>query len=153
MSDSFLPYYNRELAALRKLAGGFADANPKVAGRLRLAADKVDDPLVERLLEGVAFLSARAQQRLDDEFPEITDALLDVLYPHALAPVPSAAIVQFAAQPELRVPITVPAGTALETDPVRGEPCRFRTTADAVLWPVRIESVRLTGLPLAAPAY
>jgi type VI secretion system protein ImpG len=153
MSDSLLPYYNRELDALRRLAGEFAEAHPKVAGRLRLTADKVDDPLVERLLEGVAFLSARAQQRLDDEFPEISDALLSVLFPHALAPVPSAAIVQFAAQGELKVPVTVPPGTAIETDPIRGEPCRFRTTAAATLWPVRIESVKLTGLPLAAPAF
>jgi type VI secretion system protein ImpG len=153
MSDTFLPYYNRELGALRGLAGEFADAHPKIAGRLRLSPDTVDDPHVARLLESVAFLSARAQQRLDDEFPEITDALLGVLYPHYLAPVPSAAIVQFACQPELRVPVSVPSGTAVETDPIRGEPCRFRTVYDTTLWPVEIESVRLTGLPLAAPAH
>jgi len=152
MSDAFLPYYNRELDALRRLAGDFADANPKVAGRLRLTPDKIDDPLVERLLEGVAFLSARAQRRLDDEFPEISDALLSVLYPHALAPVPSGAIAQLACQPGLRVPVTVPSGAAIETDPVRGEPCRFRTSYDTTLWPVVIEGVKLTGLPLAAPA-
>jgi type VI secretion system protein ImpG len=152
MSDGFLPYYNRELDALRRLAGDFADANPKVAGRLRLTPDKIDDPLVERLLEGVAFLSARVQRRLDDEFPEISDALLSVLYPHALAPVPSGAIAQLACQPGLRVPVIVPSGTAIETDPIRGEPCRFRTSYDTTLWPVEIESVKLTGLPLAAPA-
>ena len=45
---------------------------PKVAGRLRLSAETVDDPIVERLLEGVAFLAARVQHRLDDELPEIT---------------------------------------------------------------------------------
>jgi type VI secretion system protein ImpG len=153
MSDSFLPYYNRELHALRRMAGEFADANPKVAGRLRLVADSVDDPHVERLLEGVAFLSGRVQQRLDDEFPEITDALLGVLYPHYLAPVPSGAIVQLGCQAALRVPINVPSGTAIETDPVRGEPCRFRTAYDTTLWPIEIESVKLTGLPLAAPAF
>jgi type VI secretion system protein ImpG len=153
MSDSFLPYYNRELDALRRLATEFADANPKVAGRLRLAAGSVDDPHVERLLEGVAFLSGRAQQRLDDEFPEITDALLGVLYPHYLAPVPSGAIVQLGCQKTLRVPVTVPSGTAIETDPVRGEPCRFRTAYDTTLWAVEIESVKLTGQPLAAPAF
>jgi type VI secretion system protein ImpG len=152
MTDSFLPYYARELDALRELAGTFAEANPKVAGRLRLTSGAVDDPHVGRLLEGVAFLSARAQQRLDDELPEITDALLGVLYPHYLAPVPSAAIVQLAARPDLRVPVTIPSGTAVETDPIRGEPCRFRTAYDTTLWPVTIDSVRLTGLPLAAPA-
>ena len=74
MSDSLLPYYNRELAALRRDAGAFAEAYPKVAGRLRLSGDAADDPYVERLLEGVAFLAARAQQRLDDELPELSDA-------------------------------------------------------------------------------
>ncbi|HVJ51864.1 MAG TPA: type VI secretion system baseplate subunit TssF [Aliidongia sp.] len=152
MSDAFLPYYNRELGALRELAGDFAEAHPKVAGRLRLAPNTIDDPHVARLLEGVAFLSARAQQRLDDEFPELTDALLGVLYPHYLAPIPSGAVIQFACQPDLRVPVTVPAGTAVETDPIRGEPCRFRTAYETVLWPIEIESVRLTGLPLMAPA-
>ena len=153
MSDTFLPYYNRELAALRKLAGDFAETHQKVAGRLRLTPDAVDDPHVERLLEGVAFLAARAQQRLDDEFPEITDALLGTLFPHYLAPVPSAAIVQFGCQPDLRVPAVVPAGTTLNTDAIQGMPCRFRTTYDTTLWPVEIESVRLTGLPLTAPAH
>ena len=152
MSDSFLPYYSRELDALRRLSGDFADANPKIAGRLRLAPDSIDDPHVGRLLEGVAFLSARAQQRLDDEFPEITDALLGVLYPQYLAPIPSAAIAQFACQPALRVPVVVPSGAEVETDPVRGEPCRFRTAYETTLWPVEIESVKLSGLPLAAPA-
>ena len=59
MSDTLLPYYNRELNAIRALAAEFAAANPKIAGRLRLSADAVDDPHVARLLEGVAFLAAR----------------------------------------------------------------------------------------------
>ena len=151
MTDPLLPYYNRELSALRELAAQFAEANPKAAGRLRLGPDSTDDPHVGRLLEGVAFLAGRVHRRLDDEFPELTDALLGVLYPHYLAPVPSAAIMQFTCQPDLRVPVIVPRGTAVETDPVEGEPCSFTTTADVTLWPIRVEGVRLTGLPLAAP--
>ena len=152
MSDALLPYYNRELNALRELAGEFAQAHPKIAGRLRLTADAVDDPHVERLLEGVAFLAARVHHRLDDEFPELTDALLGVLYPHYLAPVPSCAVVQFTPQADLRVPLRLPAGVMLDSDPVAGQPCRFRTAYTTTLWPVEIESVRLSGLPLAAPA-
>src|SRR6516162_2708121 len=151
MSDRLLPFYNRELDALRTRAGQFAEAYPKVAGRLRLTPDTVDDPHVERLLEGVAFLSARVQQRLDDELPEITDALLGVLYPHYLTPIPSAAIVQFGCKPDSRTSVVVPSGTGLLTDPIRGEPCRFRTCYETMLWPIVIENVRLTGLPLTAP--
>jgi type VI secretion system protein ImpG len=152
MSDALLPYYDRELNAIRRLAADFALAYPKIAGRLRLAPDAVDDPHVERLLEGVAFVAARVHHRLDDEFPELTDALLGVLYPHYLAPVPSAAIVQFQTQPDLALPLRLAAGVALETEPVHGETCRYRTAWPLTLWPVEVESVRLSGLPLAAPA-
>jgi type VI secretion system protein ImpG len=152
MSDELLPYYDRELNALRRLAGEFATAHPKIAGRLRLAPDVVDDPHVARLLEGVAFLAARVHHRLDDEFPELTDALLGVLYPHYLAPVPSAAIMQLQSDPDLTLPLKLPAGIALETEGVHGEPCRFRTSWPITLWPIEIETVRLSGLPLAAPA-
>lgn len=153
MSDALLPYFNRELNAIRTLAGEFAEANPKIAGRLRLTADSVDDPHVARLLEGVAFLAARVHHRLDDEFPELTDALLGILYPHYLAPVPSCAIAQFTGRPELTVPATVPMGLTIDTEPVAGETCRYRTAYPVTLWPVEIESVRLSGLPLAAPVH
>jgi type VI secretion system protein ImpG len=152
MSETLLPYYNRELHAVRQLAAEFARAYPKIAGRLRLTEEAVDDPHVARLLEGVSFLAARVHHRLDDEFPELTDALLGVLYPHYLAPVPSAAIVQFAAKPDAKVPARVRRGFALLTEEVRGERCEFTTANEALIWPVEIETVRLSGLPLAAPA-
>jgi type VI secretion system protein ImpG len=152
VSDALLPYYNRELNAIKQLAGEFAEAHPKIAGRLRMSADgTVDDPHVLRLLEGVAFLAARVQHRLDDEFPELTDALLGLLYPHYLAPVPSCMIAQFNCQSDLLMPTRLPAGLAVDTEPVRGETLRYRTTAPVTLWPVTVEAVRLSGQPLAAP--
>ena len=152
MSDALLPYYDRELDAIKRLAAEFADTHPKIAGRLRLSADAVDDPHVARLLEGVAFLAARVHHRLDDEFPELTDALLGLLYPHYLAPVPSCMVAQFDCQPDLMNPARLPAGIAIDTEPVRGEELRFRTTAPVTLWPVEVENVRLSGLPIVAPA-
>jgi type VI secretion system protein ImpG len=151
VSDSLLAYFNRELEALRGLAGEFAERHPKIAGRLRLTKDTVDDPHVGRLLEGVAFLGARVQHRLDDEFPELTDGLLSVLYPHYLAPMPSVAITRFAADPEMPGPAHLPAGLAVETEPVGGEACLFRTAYPLTLWPVEVDAVRLSGMPLPAP--
>src|SRR5579863_9170700 len=152
MSDALLPYYDRELNALRRLTAEFAAAHPKIAGRLRLTADAVDDPHVERLLEGVAFLAARVHFRLDDEFPELTDALLGSLYPHYLAPIPSCMVARLGCSPDLQTPDTRPVGTELDTEPVRGEALRYRTTAPVTLWPIEVENVRLTGLPIVAPA-
>lgn len=151
MSDELLPYYNRELAAIRRLAGEFAEANPKVAGRLRLTPETVDDPHVERLLEGVAFLAARVQHRLDDELPELTDALLELLCPHLLAPVPSLTTVRLLPKPEATGASRVARHTALETEPVRGERLTYRTCQETVLWPLSIEGAKLSGLPLPAP--
>ncbi len=151
MSDTLLPYYDRELAAIKRLAAEFAETHPKIAGRLRLSADAVDDPHVARLLEGVAFLAARVHHRLDDEFPELTDALLGLLYPHYLAPMPSCMVAQLDCQPDLMLPARVPTGVAFETEPVQGEPLRYRSTAPVTLWPIEVENIRLSGLPIVAP--
>ena len=152
MSDALLPYYNRELDAIRRLAAEFALAHPKIAGRLRLSPDSVDDPHVARLLEGVAFLAARVHHRLDDEFPELTDALLEVLYPHYLAPFPSCFVARLAPQSGLQNPASLPSGLVVDTEPVRGERCRYRTAYPVTVWPVEVEAVRLSGLPINAPA-
>lgn len=151
MSDALLPYYDRELAAISKLAGEFAEANPKVAARLRLTPDAVDDPHVERLLQGVAFLAARVQHRLDDDAPELSDALLELLCPHLLAPVPSMTTVQLKPKPEATGEARVARGSTLQTQPVRGEALHYRTCHDVTLWPVQIDKAKLSGLPLPAP--
>src|SRR6478736_10311706 len=100
MRDDLLLYYERELDYLRKMAGQFAEKNPKVASRLVLEPTKCEDPHVERLLEAFAFLAARIHLKIDDEFPEITEALLSILYPHFIRPIPSTSIVQFHLDPE-----------------------------------------------------
>ena len=151
MSDQLLPLYDQELAYLRTLAGSFADAHPKIAGRLRLSPDAVDDPHVARLIEGVALIAARIRQKLDDEFPELTDSLLGALYPHLLAPFPSAAIASFAPLPELDGAFHIARGTALEMEPIGGEACRYRTTQAVELWPIRLVSATLGSRPLVAP--
>ena len=151
MNDELLPYYNRELAYLRRLGAEFSKAHPKIAGRLMLGPETVEDPHVSRLVESVAFLNARIRRKLDDEFPELTDALLGVLYPHHIAPIPSMAIVQFECDPELAAAYDVPQGTMLETDPIHGEPCRFRTCYSTRLFPIRVEQARIFPTPFKAP--
>ena len=154
MSDELLPYYHRELAFIRRLGAEFAEAHPKIAGRLRLGPDAAEDPHVERLIEAFAYLNARTRHKLDDDFPEITDALLSVLYPHYLAPIPSMAVVQCVldrGQGDLTGGYTIPRESAIETEPVDGEPCRFRTCYPVTLWPIEIAAAELAGQPFAAP--
>ena len=151
MSERLLALFDQELAELRRGAGDFARANPKIASRLRLSPDAVDDPHVSRLLEGVAFMAARIRQKLDDEFPELTNGLLGTLYPHLLAPFPSAAIVQFDPPAGLDDMFRLPVGTVLEMEQVEGENCLFRTTQEVELWPIALRRAELGGRPLVAP--
>lgn len=143
--DDLLPHYERELAFLRSRAGDFARQYPKIAGRLQLSGDVGDDPHVERLIEAFAFLSARIHKRLDDDFPLFTEALLEVLYPHYLRPFPSCAIARFdlgAQAAQMSKAVTVSRGTSLNSRPVKGVTCRFRTTADVHLLPMDVVEVK-----------
>jgi type VI secretion system protein ImpG len=155
MSDELLPYYNSELAFIRRMGAEFAAAHPKIAARLQLGPDSAEDPHVERLIEGFAYLTARIRHKLDDDFPELTDALLSVLYPHYLAPLPSMAVVQFAldrGQGELTVGYSIARENMIESEPIDGEPCRFRTCYPVTLWPIELRAASLTSQPFVAPA-
>lgn len=154
MTDELLPYYNRELAYIRNTGAEFGKAYPKIAGRLRLSSHSTEDPHVSRLIEAFAYLNARIRHKLDDDFPEITDALLGILYPHYLAPVPSMSVIQFVLDPsqaDMATGYTIPKGTSVETEPINGEPCRFRTCYPATLWPVELTSATLRRQPFSAP--
>jgi type VI secretion system protein ImpG len=141
MRDELLLYYERELDYVRKLGMQFAEKNPKVASRLLLEPTKCEDPHVERLLEGFAFLAARVHLKMDDEFPEITEGLLSVVYPQLTRPLPSMSIVEFQVDPEkgkLTSGLNIPQGSALYSRPVSGVPCTFRSCYDTVLWPISV---------------
>ena len=141
MRDELLLYYERELTFLRHLGAEFAEKYPKVASRLVIEPDKCDDPHVERLLEGFAFLAARVHLKIDDEFPEVTEALLSILYPHYIRPIPSMSVVEFHADPEqakATSSMRIPAGSMMLSKPVAGVPCKFRTCYDTVVWPLSV---------------
>jgi len=134
-------YYESELTFLRQVGAEFADKYPKIASRLVLDTDRCEDPHAERLLEAFALLAARVHLRIDDDFPQITEALLNILYPHYLRPVPSMTVAQFHTDPDsgkLTSSLKIPKGTVLYSRPVEGVPCKFRTSYDCTLWPLKV---------------
>ncbi|MEM7497635.1 MAG: type VI secretion system baseplate subunit TssF [Pseudomonadota bacterium] len=151
MADRFYEFFNDELTALRHRATRFAEAYPKIAGRLRLARDTTDDPHVERLIQSFAFTAARVRQKLDDSLPELTDSLLETLYPHYLAPFPAITVVQFTPSEAVEAEQVLPRHSELTAEPVGGDACRFRTTQPVPLLPLRVEAVQLMARPIEAP--
>ncbi|MCC7174059.1 MAG: type VI secretion system baseplate subunit TssF [Bryobacterales bacterium] len=145
MRDELLAYYERELTFLRQMGADFAEKYPKIASRLLLEADRCEDPHVERLVEAFAFLAARVHLKIDDEFPEISEALLGILYPHYVRPIPSMTVVEFSLDPEqgkLTSAMPVPRGSMLYSRPVDGVPCRFQTCFETTLCPVTVSEAQ-----------
>jgi type VI secretion system protein ImpG len=141
MSRELLPYYERELHFIRKLASEFADRYPERASALRLTQNGCDDPHVERMIEAFSLIAGRIQRKIDDEFPEITQALLNLMYPHFLQPVPSMAIAQLEVDPEQSKSASgyvVPRGSIALAEPVGGVQCRFRSVYPVRLFPIRV---------------
>ncbi|WP_206951247.1 type VI secretion system baseplate subunit TssF [Trinickia acidisoli] len=152
--EALLPYYERELAFLRRYSRDFADRYPKIAARLASTGEQGDDPHVERMIESFALLTARVNKKLDDDRPELTEALLEVLYPHYLRPFPSCSIAQFGLPHDgaLARALTIARGTALASREIRGVRCQFRTAYDVALAPLRLARARHTPLAEVPPS-
>jgi type VI secretion system protein ImpG len=154
MSDELLRYYNSELAFLRRMGNEFALAHPGVAGNLKIGAEGEYDPYVGRMIEAFAYLTARIRHKIDDDYPEIAASMMDLLYPHYIRPIPSAAILEMKldrGQADLSAGLLLPRHSTVETEPVEGEPCRFRTAYETRIWPVEVGSVLMRGQPFQAP--
>jgi type VI secretion system protein ImpG len=143
-------HYENELVMLRRLCREFSERYPKVAGNLQMVGESCDDPHVERLIQAVALLSARISKRLDDDYPQFTEALLNVLFPHYLRPFPSCAVARIgggaAAAAAATQAKTLPRGTTLESMPVGGVRCTFKMAYDVTIAPVSLSMARFDAL-------
>ncbi len=144
MDTRLLKHYEGELAFIREMGAEFAQAYPKIASRLGMDSVEVVDPYVERLLEGVAFLSARVQLELELQFPALTSHLLEIVYPHYLAPTPSMMIAAF--EPDMQNAALEDGYVVERHTELRSKlgdddqtSCVFRTAQDVTLWPIGIE--------------
>jgi type VI secretion system protein ImpG len=154
MNPRLLGLYNQELQHIRESAAEFAREYPKIAGRLTLSGLDCADPYVERLLEGFAYLTARVQLKLDAEYPTFTHNLLEIAYPHYLAPTPSMTVVQMQADPDegsLSQGFTLPRDSVLRGALGRDSQtsCEYRTAHEVTLWPLKVSNAEYFGNPSA----
>jgi type VI secretion system protein ImpG len=149
MDDPLLHYYERELTFMRESGAEFAKKYPKIASRLLLDPDRCEDPHTERLLEAFSFLTGRIQKKIDDSYPELTESLLQIIYPHYTRPMPSMTVVKF--MPRLQnVPPSgyrVKKGTQLFSQLIKGTRLTFRTTQEIQLLPVEVANAETTFPP------
>ncbi|MBV4535472.1 type VI secretion system baseplate subunit TssF [Pseudomonas urmiensis] len=134
--------FSEELRYLRELGADFARDNPQLAQYL---GKESSDPDVERLLEGFAFLTAKLRLKLDDDLPELTHSMLQMLWPNYLRPLPSATIIQFTPlEQSLSESQRVAKGSRLFSRPVDGIACEYRTCTEVTLHPFEIHQASAT---------
>ena len=144
MDPRLLKLYNRELQYVREVGAEFATEFPKIAARLGLETFECSDPYVERLFEGFAFMAARVQLKVDAEFPNFTQALLEIIYPHYLSATPSMAVVEIKpdlSDETLAAGFDIPKDTRLRSQITKGEQtaCEYLTA-----WPVQLLPLEIT---------
>lgn len=135
---SFNHYYQSELTALRQQGKRFAERSPALAPFLGQSGR---DPDVERLLEGFAFLTGRLRQKLDDELPELTHSLMHLLWPNYMRPLPAFSMLQFDPLKRPGPALRVERGTPVESRPIKGVTCQFRTTYETDVLPLALANL------------
>ncbi len=156
VGQDLLPYYERELAALRGAAKEFAAQHPLIASRLNLEDGLGEDPHVERLLQGCAYLAARIQRRLHDDHPLFTSALLGLIYPQLTRPIPSFSVIGLEVDYGLKGVTetqTVPAGSGVVFPASGGVRCSFRTCYPVELVPLTMTECQLLPVERAPAPY
>ncbi|NRD73739.1 type VI secretion system baseplate subunit TssF [Shewanella sp. VB17] len=132
-------YFRDELAFLREQGKQFSDLHPQLA---RYLHGNNTDPDVERLLEGFAFLTGRLREKIDDEFPELTHSMINMLWPNYLRPVPSTSIVRFSPHARgISNKQLIEKGCMLDTNEVDGEVCHFTTCRDVNVYPLSVNNI------------
>jgi type VI secretion system protein ImpG len=159
-------YFEREYNYLQVAGENFAQKHQELGSMLRLSEKQRKDPFVERLFEAFAFLSGRIHERLDDDMPEFTSGLLELLFPHFLRPFPSCAMLEVKPIPAaVTKPVVVERGSEVQTPPNKykvkykvsvgpQESARtiekeesaefiFRTTQELIVRPMRLTTVKV----------
>lgn len=141
MSD-IKQYFDEEMRGLQRQARDFAAEYPEAARRLSLDESGDHDPYVERLLEGVAFLTARIRQTLDLEEDGLAGHLLELVAPGVEIPLPATALVEFQPTAEMNASVQIRRGAQVISSRGAGvEPMCFAVSRDLEVHPLAIRNV------------
>ncbi len=135
-----LESYQTELKALKENARDFARKYPALAPHL---ASSSNDPDVERILQGTAYLSAGIRDRLETDFPEFAQSVLRLVAPDYLKEIPATTIVEFKPRNILNNAVTIKKGAKIDSQKIGGISCRFHSCTDVTVHPLTINACEL----------
>jgi len=150
--EELLPYYEKQLQEFGQQSRAFADKYPKIAQRLSLNQEQIDDPHIERLIQAFSLIAARIDKKLADSYDIFTRSLFEVMFPQYLRHFPACSVVSFEdlnKQKQLTDVHIIPKGTALKSRSFKGVQCEFNTSAEVKLLPIQLESLSFQTNPSA----
>lgn len=152
MIEELLPYYEKQLQEFGQQSRAFADKYPKIAQRLSLNQEQIDDPHIERLIQAFSLIAARIDKKLADSYDIFTRSLFGVMFPQYLRHFPACSVVSFEdlnKQKQLTDVHIIPKGTTLKSRSFKGVQCEFNTSAEVKLLPIQLESLSFQTNPSA----
>ena len=130
MSEKLFDYFAEERRLLQSELEQLQHAHQRVAS--------VDQPLQARLYDAFALTASRIRLEHDHRFEQLSQGLLQELFPFSQAPIPSLAMVELTPAAALTQAIELPRGTLLESTCSKHAPIKFTTTSALPLQPYRI---------------
>ena len=152
MIEELLPYYEKQLQEFGQQSRAFADKYPKIAQRLSLNQEQIDDPHIERLIQAFSLIAARIDKKLADSYDIFTRSLFEVMFPQYLRHFPACSVVSFediSKQRQLTDVHIIPKGTTLKSRSFKGVQCEFNTSSEVKLLPLQLESLSFQTNPSA----
>lgn len=143
--EELLPYYEKQLQEFAQQSREFVHKYPKIAQRLSLNQEQIDDPHIERLIQSFSLISARIDKKLADSYEIFTRSIFEVMFPQYLEPFPACTIVSFddaSKIKQLTNTHVIPRSTALKAKSIRGVQCEYSTVTDVHLLPVTLKQVQ-----------
>ena len=150
--EEVLPYYEKQLQEFSQQSREFANKYPKIAQRLSLNQEQIDDPHIERLIQAFSLISARIDKKLNDSYQIFTRSIFEVMFPQYLKPFPACSIVSFEDVNKIKQlsnAYLIPKNTSLKSKSVRGVQCEYRTVQNVTLLPIALKAVNFKTHPSA----
>lgn len=152
MIEELLPYYEKQLQEFAQQSRDFSNKYPKIAQRLSLNQEQIDDPHIERLIQAFSLVAARIDKKLDDSYEVFTRSIYEVMFPQYLKPFPASSVVSFEDINKIKTLTElhfIPKGTILKAKSVRGVQCEYATSYDTAIMPIALQSVHFKTHPTA----
>jgi type VI secretion system protein ImpG len=148
--EQLLPYYEKQLQEFGQQSREFAQKYPKIAQRLSLNQEQIDDPHIERLIQAFSLIAARIDKKLEDSYDVFTHSLFEVMFPQYLRHFPACTVVSFEdinKLKQLTAAHVIPQKTALKSRSFKGVQCEFNTTNEVRLLPISLTQLEFQTSP------